>query len=98
MTPAGVQGRGVPGIPMESAPTLKGWKPSASLRGSMASSTCRSSSCFGSGSWTRMPWTFGSALSRATSAMSSAWVVVAARWCSSERIPTSSQSFRLPRT
>ncbi len=29
-----------------------------------------------------MPWTFGSALSRATSAMSSGWVVVAGRWCS----------------
>ena len=68
MTPAGVHGRGVPGMPMESAPTLNGWKPSESLRGSIASRTARSSRCFGSGSWTRMPWMAGSALSRATSA------------------------------
>jgi hypothetical protein len=78
MIPAGVHGRG-PGRPIESAPTFQGWKPSASFRGSIASRTARSSSPFGSGSCTRIPCTARSALSLATSAMSSACEVEAGR-------------------
>ncbi len=97
MTPAGVQGRGA-GLPSQSAPTLSGWNPSASLAGEIASSTLPSSTCFGSGSCTRMPWVSGSALSRAMRASRSASLTEAGRWCSTERIPTSSQAFRFPRT
>ena len=59
--PSGVQGTGkssgAPGAIEPSRPTLIGWKPSTSLSGSMASSTCAVSMCLGSGSCTRMPWT-----------------------------------------
>ena len=54
-------------------PELTGWKPSTSLSGSTRSITARSSMPRGKGSWTRMPWTDGSALSRSIVPSSSAW-------------------------
>ena len=41
MMPAGVQETN-PGRPLSRRPTLSGWNPSTSLRGSMASMMCRS--------------------------------------------------------
>ena len=71
--PSGVHGTNR-GIPIASRPTLTGWKPSTSLSGSTRSITARSSICGGKGSWTRMPWTAGSALSRSMVASRSACV------------------------
>ena len=59
------------GSPVASRPALTGWKPSTSLRGSITFRTFWLSTCFGSGSCTRMPCTAGSALSVSTSASSS---------------------------
>ncbi len=59
-----------------SRPALTRWKPSTSLSGSIAVSTSWASICAGSGSWTRMPSTAGSALSWSTSASSVALVGV----------------------
>ena len=51
----------------EQSPALTGWKPSTSLAGSMQVEHALARRCrFGSGSWTRMPSTVGSALSAAT--------------------------------
>ena len=47
-------------------PMEAGWKPSTSFSRSIASKIVVSSMCLGRGSWTRMPWTLGSALKSAT--------------------------------
>ena len=52
------------GAPIASRPAFSGWKPSTSFRGSTRSITARSSIWAGRGSWTRIPWTSGSALRR----------------------------------
>src|SRR5512143_2003153 len=54
--------------------------------------------CFGSGSWTRMPWILGSALSRSTSASRSASVMSAGRSIVSWYRPASSHAFPFMRT
>ena len=54
ITPAGVQERGA-GAFATSCPTLKGWNPSTSFDGWMASRTARLSTCVGKGICTRMP-------------------------------------------
>ena len=77
---------------------LYGWKPSTSFFGSMRSVTCASSTCFGSGSCTRMPCTAGSAFSRSTSASTSGCDAVAGRSNANERMPTASVVLRLLRT
>src|SRR5579883_2768997 len=74
--PAGVQGT-KPGRPWTRLPTLTGWNPSTSLRGSMASSTALESTCGGSGSWTRMPSISSRALSSCTSSSRRSVVVSA---------------------
>ena len=64
--PSGVQGT-KPWRPIARRPAFTGWKPSTSLSGRMRVMITRSSICGGSGSWTRMPSTAGSAFSRSTS-------------------------------
>ena len=73
--PRGVQGRR-PNWRRARWPTFSGWKPSTSLRGSMRWISSVASRRSGRGSWTRMPWTSGSALRRSIRASSSASVVV----------------------
>ena len=65
--PRGVQGTSR-AVPSESRPAFIGCSPSTSLSGSIAAMTRSVSRCFGSGSWTRMPCTCGSAFSRAMTA------------------------------
>ena len=95
--PSGVQGTR-PGKPEASRPALIGVSPSTSLSGSMLSITAFSSSPPGSGNWTRMPSTAGSALSASTSAMRSACAVSAGSLCSKLAIPASSVALPLERT
>ena len=97
MQPYGVQGRSV-GDFSTSRPMLYGWKPSTSFAGSMRSTTFSASMCAGSGSWTRMPCTVGSAFSRSITASSSASGSVAGKSCENERMPTASVVRRLLRT
>src|SRR5690606_11284132 len=54
--------------------------------------------CAGSGTWQRMPWTLGSALSRSISASRSSCVVSAGRRSPNELMPTFSQPVILRRT
>ena len=95
--PSGVQGTN-PSSPVASRPALIGWKPSTSLSGSMRVMTWAASMWRGSGSWTRMPSTAGSALSRSTSASRSASLVSAASRCSKLSIPASRVALPLART
>jgi hypothetical protein len=78
MQPQGVQGRKV-GRLSTSRPMLIGWNPSTSFAGSMRSVTRSGSMCGGSGSWTRIPDTVGSAFRRSISASNSASGTVAAK-------------------
>ena len=73
--PIGVQGASA-GSPAQRRPAFTGLNPSTSFDGSMAAMTFCGSICFGSGSCTRMPWTAGSALKRATNARRSVSLVV----------------------
>ncbi len=86
--PSGVQGA-MAFCPVARRPTLAMVKPSTSLAGSMASMTASARIWAGSGSWTRMPCTAGSAFSRATSASRSASGVSAGSLCSKEAMPAS---------
>mmetsp|Transcript_61501 Transcript_61501/g.168910 ORF Transcript_61501/g.168910 Transcript_61501/m.168910 type:complete len:205 (-) Transcript_61501:263-877(-) len=70
-------------------PTLRAWNPSASFSTAMALRTSFVSMPSGSGSWTRMPWIMGSALSFLTSAMSSSCEIVSGRLRSTEWKPIS---------
>src|SRR6266511_1789288 len=72
MQPAGVHGT-MDGLPASRLPRLTGCRPSASLAGAMALTATLSSSPLGSGSWSRMPWTDGSALIFRIVSDSSAW-------------------------
>ena len=54
------RGRPAAGSPRSIRPRLVAVTPSASFAGSMALMTTSSRICFGSGSWTRMPWKRGS--------------------------------------
>src|SRR5262249_9809583 len=86
MPPIGVQGASA-GKPAHKRPTFTGLKPSTSFPGSTAAMILCGSICDGRGSCTRMPWTLGSALRRATSAKSSASLVsFGSRW-SNDRMP-----------
>ena len=91
MHPAGVQGTKPVGSSKTSFATFSGWKPSTSLRGSMARMTVSSSMCFGGGDWTRMPCTAGSAFRSATTLRSSACVVSAGSSILTEWNPRSAQ-------
>ncbi len=95
--PSGVHGTNR-GMPIASRPALIGWKPSTSFFGSIRSTTARSLICIGRGSWTRMPWTSGSAFSRSSVASSSSCDVSAGRRRTSPPKPTSSLILRLFRT
>ena len=53
------------------------------------------STCFGTGSCTRMPCTAGSALSASSRAWTSAWLAVSGKWCSLESKPTSARRLLL---
>ena len=97
-TPNGVAGRNPVGSPIDTLPTFSGWKPSTSLAGATRPSTFCESICLGSGSCTRMPWIFESALSRSTSASSSACVVSFGRRTVSWWSPASSQALPFMRT
>ena len=97
MQPHGVHGRST-GILRTSRPTLYGWKPSTSFCGSMRSVTFSASMCFGSGSWTRIPLTAGSAFRRSISASSSASEAAAGRSKANDRMPTASVVLRFMRT
>ena len=90
--PCGVQGR-KHSSPIIILPTLMGVKPSTSFSGAIASMTALSRMCFGTGSWTRMPWISGSSLSFFTSATSSSSVVSAGSRISRESIPASVHAF-----
>ncbi|MNN47963.1 hypothetical protein D3C81_1624080 [compost metagenome] len=76
--PRGVHGRR-PNSRSTRWPTFCGWKPSTSLRGSMRWISRFASGMPGSGSWIRMPWIFGSALSSSISSSSCASLVPAGR-------------------
>mmetsp|Transcript_2752 Transcript_2752/g.5584 ORF Transcript_2752/g.5584 Transcript_2752/m.5584 type:complete len:258 (-) Transcript_2752:276-1049(-) len=91
MQPAGVHATASGGSPPEShmLPTLRAWNPSASFSTAMAFRTSFVSMPSGSGSWTRMPWIMGSALSFLTSAMSSSCEIVSGRLRSTEWKPIS---------
>mmetsp|Transcript_23899 Transcript_23899/g.56946 ORF Transcript_23899/g.56946 Transcript_23899/m.56946 type:complete len:294 (-) Transcript_23899:58-939(-) len=94
MQPMGVHGTKSGSRPfMQSLPMLSGWKPSTSFSMLMAERTASSSICEGNGSWTKMPWTSGSALYLSTTAMSCSWVMSSGRSEPKEAIPTSSQAF-----
>ena len=97
ITPAGVQGTNA-GSPMTIRPTLKGWKQSTSLSGAMALMTVSSLRCPGRGSWTRMPSTRESSLSRRMRPSSSSWEVSAERRYPKLSMPHSAQSRSLPAT
>ncbi len=63
MIPVGVQ-EVKRGFPEKRSPRFSGWYPSTSFPGLTASITRSASTCFGSGSWTRIPSISGSAFSR----------------------------------
>ena len=95
-TPAAVQGMNR-GRPCESRPAFSGWKPSTSRSGGTASRTATVSTCFGSGSCTRIP-SAGPWASRAiprTSATSAAVSVSAGTRITSASIPTRSAAAAL---
>ena len=89
--PAGVQGSG-PGVPSTRRPRFTGCRPSTSLAGSTARRACSSSSPAGSGSCTRKALTAGSALKRAMTSSTSAWVALAGRCSPTECMPMPAQS------
>ena len=78
MIPAGVQGFTV-GSPSESRPALKGWRPSTSFTGEIASITASESTWAGIGIWTRIALTSSFAFSSLTRATTSSVVAVAGR-------------------
>ena len=95
--PAGVHGIGA-STPMTRRPRFTGWRPSASLFGSIARSAPSSSSPFGSGSCTMKPWMSGFALQRSIAAITSACVAEAGRSSRNDAMPTSAQSSCFMRT
>src|SRR3972149_4083850 len=97
MIPRGVHGtKHLP--PVSSRPAFTGWNPSTSLSGEIASITRDSLIWPGRGSWTRIPWTAGSAFSSATRARRSFSGRVAGRSIWRESMPASWQAFPLFRT
>mmetsp|Transcript_21458 Transcript_21458/g.61246 ORF Transcript_21458/g.61246 Transcript_21458/m.61246 type:complete len:504 (+) Transcript_21458:39-1550(+) len=100
MQPAGVQGTAIGGSPplRQRLPMLTALKPSASLSTRMALSTVASSMCFGSGSWTKIAWTFGSLFNFSTSFKRSFWETVSGRSTSTVWKFTSLAAFFLFRT
>ena len=97
MIPSGVHGRS-PGRFFASRPAEIGVRPSTSFFGAISSVSAGPSTCGGVGSWSRMPLTFGSALSPCSSALTSPWVASApSRW-SKPRMPASALAFCLPLT
>ena len=92
--PSGVQGT-KPSSPEFSLPTFRAWKPSTSLLGSIRLKTSFVSRCFGSGSWTRIPWMLSSLFSTSIRLKSSFCVVCSPRRCMTEPIPAAMQAFSL---
>ena len=97
MIPEGVQGTRE-GRPWARRPTFSGWKPSTSLRGSMASSTRVASTAAGNGSCTRIPCTAGSRFKPTTASRIAAVVALVGIRRRLERIPAFSAARDLFRT
>ena len=94
MHPAGVAGRKTGVRPFcARRPMFNGWKPSTSLLISIAWRTRSSSRPLGSGSCTRMPCTFGSALSSATFFSNSSWEISSGSSTWKDSMPTFAQRF-----
>ncbi len=87
-----------PGRPVESNPTLTGWKPSTSFSGATASRMRCESMWAGRGSCTRIPSISGRAFSSRTIARSSSVVSVAGGVSVSLCMPSSAAVFVLLRT